>query len=144
MKQEEFEKNVSLYIDGELHQDDIPEFLRYLDISRKAKEYYDKQLKLKDAMKSLAVTQNQDEKFNEYWPSLSRKIGSGIGWILLIIGLVANIGYALYIFAINTDIKPFEKITAFLIISGFSLLLINVGYQRFKESRVDKYKDVMK
>lgn len=143
MKNEELEKKISQYVDGELPDEEKSELLRYLDISDYAKGYLKKQQKLKSALGELMPDSLTDEKFNEYWPNISSKLSKGIGWLLLILGVAANILHALYIY-FTSPIEPFDKIVSFCIISGLMLLFISVAHQRWKELKTDKYKDVMK
>ncbi len=144
MKKEDIERKISLYIDGELPSEEQGELLRQLDISAYAKEYLDKQKTLKQAIKELNPKLAEHERFNEYWPNISAKISRGLGMILVILGIVANLLYGLYIFAINPAVNPVEKTITFVIVSGLLLCFISVAHQRIREAKTDKYKDVMK
>ncbi|MBN2136033.1 MAG: zf-HC2 domain-containing protein [Acidobacteria bacterium] len=144
MNTEELEKKISLYVDGELTEEESAELIRHLDMSASGKQYLRQMKKLKSAFSEIKFSEKEEEKFTEYWPNISRKISGGFGWLFLAAGILINIVYALYTFACNPGIEPFEKVISFLIISGFIILLLGVGYQRFKESKTDRYKDIMK
>ena len=144
MKTEELEKKISMLIDGELDDAEAAEVMRLVDINAEAKAYLERNKKLKEVFSEMSMNEPSGGKFAEFWPSVSNRLTRGIGWILLIVGVIANIIYALYAFIITETINPLEKVLAFLVISGFVLLFIAVAHQRFVESKTDKYKDIMK
>jgi hypothetical protein len=144
MTSEELEKRISLYVDGELTEEESSELIRHLDMSASGKQYMKQMKKLRSAFSEMKFSECDEEKFNEYWPNISRKISGGFGWLFLTAGILINIVYALYTFACDPGVEPFEKIISFLLVSGFIILLIGVGYQRYRESKTDRYKDIMK
>ena len=70
------------------------------------------------------------------------KASRGIGWILLIIGLVMALGAGLYLFFFSSGMLFWEKVILFAIYGGLAVLLFSVLRQRLIERKTDKYKDV--
>ena len=66
----------------------------------------------------------------------------GLGWILLIAGILAISGIAVYEFVIDTSAATHLKVITALIWVGLGALLVSVLRQRLIERKSDKYKDV--
>lgn len=68
--------------------------------------------------------------------------GRGLGWILLIAGVLGISGIAIYQFVIDTSMPTYIKVLTGLVWIGLGILLISVLRQRLIERKTDKYKDV--
>jgi len=64
------------------------------------------------------------------------------GWIMVIIGYVMIVGYAIVTFLIDNQLNTFEKIATFLLGIGGLLLFYSVLRQRLIALKTDKYKDI--
>ena len=66
----------------------------------------------------------------------------GIGWLLLIGGVLAATGIAIVAFLTNPGIGLRDKLIVGAIYGGLGALFISVLRQRLVERKSDKYKDV--
>lgn len=66
----------------------------------------------------------------------------GIGWLLLIGGGVAVLGYALYEFLLSETDAPLLKWGLIAFYLGWGVLLLAVIRQRMIARKTDRYKDV--
>lgn len=66
----------------------------------------------------------------------------GIGWLLLIGGLLAVAGIGIYEFLTDPSVGWTEKLVVTVIYGGFVALFVSVLRQRLIERKSDKYKDV--
>lgn len=66
----------------------------------------------------------------------------GIGWLLLIGGGVAVLGFVLYEFLLSQTDAPLLKWGLIAFYVGWGVLLLAVIRQRVLERRTDRYKDV--
>jgi hypothetical protein len=144
MIKKELEDSINLFLDGELPPEESSEIRRLIDIDKEAKKYFEKSQKLKEVISDMTFKEPGDEVMNEYWGNISTRLSRGFGWTFFIIGALVNILYALYTFIISNSVNPFEKILIFMSLSGLLLLFISVAIQRYKDSKTDKYKGIIK
>ena len=72
----------------------------------------------------------------------SVKATRGIGWLLLIGGVLAAAGVAVFAFLTDPSIEWHAKLIASAIYGGLAVLFISVLRQRLIERKTDKYEDV--
>ena len=75
------------------------------------------------------------------WGAVNRRVTRPVGWTLLVVGVVAWLGYVAYLFALSA-VSPWGKIAVAAIVIGFVLLLATVIADRYREWRTDPYRDV--
>lgn len=144
MIKKELEDSINLFLDGELPDEESSEIKRIINIDREAKEYFEKNVKLKEVISDMAFKEPGDDAMNEYWGNISSRLSRGFGWTFFIIGLLSNVLYDLYTFIISKSVNPFEKIIIFMFLSGLLLLFTSVALQRMKDAKTDKYKGIIK
>ena len=66
----------------------------------------------------------------------------GLGWILLIAGLLVIGGIGLVAFINDDSISTSTKLALTAAYGGLAVLLVSVLRQRLRERKTDKYKDV--
>ncbi len=66
----------------------------------------------------------------------------GIGWLLILGGVLVAMGIGVYEFVIDSSLGLVEKLIAGAIYGGFVVLFFSVLRQRLIERKTDKYKDV--
>jgi|TARA_B100001750_G_scaffold222549_1_gene212041 hypothetical protein len=67
-----------------------------------------------------------------------------IGWVLLIVGWITVTVYGAYFFLADPEESGWEKWGGGLLWAGVLALLISVVRERYKESKTDPYKDVLR
>ena len=144
MINKELEERINQFLDGELSGEEKSEIQRLIDIDKEAKAYLEKTCRLKEVVSQMAFKAPSEDIMNEFWNNISSRLSRGFGWTFFIIGALANIIYALYTFVISKSVDPFEKILIFMILSGLLLLFASVAIQRYKDSKTDKYKGIVK
>lgn len=70
------------------------------------------------------------------------KATRGIGWLLLIGGVLLAFGFAVYEIVTDAAISTMERLIIGGIYGGLLLLFLSVLRQRLIEKKTDKYKDV--
>lgn len=70
------------------------------------------------------------------------RVTRGLGWLLLIGGGVAVLGYAFYEFLLAETEAPLLKWGLIAFYVGWGVLLLVVLRQRFLVRKTDRYKDV--
>ena len=78
------------------------------------------------------------------WDQVGAKLTKRIGWILLIVGWIILTAYGAYFFLADPEESSWEKWGAGLLWVGVLALLISVVRERYKESKTDPYKDVLR
>jgi len=66
----------------------------------------------------------------------------GLGWLLVLAGVLGLGGYAIYAFAIDAEAPLYIKLLVGALYGGLALLLLSVLRQQLIARRTDRYKDV--
>ncbi|MEE2897663.1 MAG: hypothetical protein VX815_04260 [Gemmatimonadota bacterium] len=75
------------------------------------------------------------------WDQVNARVTRPIGWILMIVGVIAWTGYGAYVFTTSPE-DPWEKLATGAIVIGILTLLASVIWDRYREWGTDPYKDV--
>ena len=135
-------EQLSGYVDGELTQQQRQRIDVHCagcaDCARDLRELKELRASIGNARLS---SKNQDvwrEMMNDTTVQRSR----GIGWLLLIGGVLACLGIGVFVFLFDSSISLVEKLIVGAIYGGLGLLFYSVLRQRLIERKTDKYKDV--
>ena len=133
---------LSGYVDGELTQQQRQRIdVHCASCSDCAKDLRELQELRESIGKASLSNKNQDvwrEMMNE--PVVQRT--RGLGWLLLIGGVLACLGIAVFVFLFGSGVSLVEKLIVSAIYGGLALLFYSVLRQRLIERKTDKYKDV--
>lgn len=77
------------------------------------------------------------------WGAVNRRLARPLGWILLVGGALISIALGVYLFVVSS-VGPFEKVAVGAIALGVLLLFGSVVAERYREWRVDPYRDVQR
>ena len=83
-----------------------------------------------------------DEFWNGYWESVYRRSERRVGFVLLIAGVLALLGYALLRAVKSPALLSYEGISVILILVGLIVIFVSVACERYHESKNDTYKEV--
>jgi predicted anti-sigma-YlaC factor YlaD len=84
-----------------------------------------------------------DEEFwNSYWESIFRRLERGMGFTLMIIGLIALLLAAIYKAVTSPEFLTFRGIALAVALLGLVILFLSVLRERIIESKDDPYKEV--
>ncbi len=82
------------------------------------------------------------EFWNGYWESVYRRSERRTGFVLLIAGALALLGYAIVRAVRSPALLSFEGISVLLILVGLVVIFVSVARERYHESKNDPYKEV--
>jgi hypothetical protein len=142
MKQAISNEDLMCYLDDEMPADERKEFEEHLKLStelqRKLAIYQALRTDLRNSNFYLANYQRS------VWDQVRSKVTKRLGWILLIVGWIILTAYGVYFFLADPEESSWEKWGAGLLWAGVLALLISVIRERYKESKTDPYKDVLR
>ena len=75
------------------------------------------------------------------WDTVNRNLTRPIGWILVVVGAAAWVGYSVYVFT-RSPVDLWEKLAVGAVVIGMVLLLASVIWERYREWLTDPYRDV--
>ena len=135
-------EQLSGYVDGELTQQQRQRIdvhcASCVECARDLRELKELRVSIGNARLSNKNQGVWREMINDTTVQRSR----GIGWLLLIGGVLACLGIGVFVFLFDSSISLVEKLIAGAIYGGLGLLFYSVLRQRLIERKTDKYKDV--
>jgi len=142
MTSEHVGERLSGYIDGELTQQERQRVeVHCADCVQCARELEELRA-LRETIGAAKLSQFGEDTWRETMADSSVKAARGIGWLLLIGGVLACAGIAVLAFLTDPSIELRAKLIAGAIYGGLGILFISVLRQRLIERKTDKYKDV--
>jgi hypothetical protein len=135
---------VQALIDNELPEENIDDVVDHIQSCYRCRADYISLLKLQRKMKGLQYPEPPKEWFEELQKKRGRRFTSGLGLILFVGSYLVLFGYALYSLFADSGEGLFIKIVIAGIIAGILFLLGVTIADRVRESKTDKYKEVMK
>lgn len=133
---------LSGYLDGELTQQDRQRIEIHLESCHECRQSLEELRNLSTAVGNLKFEKLSANDWSEMMNDITVKTSRGIGWLLLIVGIVLVVGYAIYSFAVDDSVEALVKTGVFGIMIGALFLLISVARQRWLARKTDKYEDV--
>jgi anti-sigma factor RsiW len=135
-------ERLSGYIDGELTQQQRQRVeIHCSECAACANELADLR-KLRAEIGAARLGEYGEDTWRESMSDTSVRTSRSIGWLLLIGGILAAAGIAVFAFVADPGIQPRDKIIAGAIYGGLAFLFISVLRQRLVERKTDRYKDV--
>ncbi len=131
-------------IDNELPEEEIDAVVDHMQSCYRCREEYISLLKLQRRMKGLQYPEPPKEWFEQLQKKRGRRFASFLGLALFIGSYLVLIGYALYSLFTDSGEAIFMKIAVGGIVLGVLFLLGMTISDRMRESKTDKYKEVMK
>jgi len=143
MKQcNDVKEKLSGYLDGELTQQDSQQVRVHLEGCDDCTKLHQELFDLKKKIKTVESDNGEAVELDKIINDLGAKQTQHWGWIMVIIGYVMIVGYAIVAFLIDNQLNTFEKIATFLLGIGGLLLFYSVLRQRLIALKTDKYKDI--
>jgi hypothetical protein len=133
---------LSGYIDGELTQQQQQRVRVHCESCRDCADELERLEELRREIGKSRLSPLSDDIWREHMKEPTVELTRGLGWILLIAGILAISGIAVYEFVIDTSAATHLKVITALIWVGLGALLVSVLRQRLIERKSDKYKDV--
>ena len=133
---------LSGYIDGELTQQERQRVDIHCGNCERCNQEREDLSNLRKRVGDTRLSQYGEDKWRESMNDSTVRASRGIGWLLLIGGILAVSAIAVLGFLTEPGIDTREKIIVGAIYGGLSALFISVLRQRLIERKADKYKDV--
>ena len=130
------------FLDGELALEERLQYqahVRECEPCRRQLESLGRVVRLTDELK---LRVSDDEFWKDYWQSVYRRSERSLGFLLLIVGIVAVLLYAIYHAVRSPEFLSYEGISVGVILVGLVVIFISVARERYHESRSDPYKEV--
>jgi predicted anti-sigma-YlaC factor YlaD len=83
-----------------------------------------------------------DEFWKGYWESVYRRSERGVGFVLLIGGIVALLAFGVYRAVTSPRFLTYEGISITLVLIGLIIIFISVVRERYHERKNDPYREV--
>jgi hypothetical protein len=83
-----------------------------------------------------------DEFWKGYWEGVYRRSERRFGFVLLVAGILAILGYGIVRALRSPELLSYEGISVMLILVGLIVILLSVVRERYYESKNDPYKEV--
>ena len=130
------------YIDGELTQQQRQRVELHCENCDACRQELEQLRRLRDDVGKARLSEYGEDKWRETMNDRATKAARGVGWILLIGGLLAVSGIAVVSFLTDPTLELHMKLIIGAIYGGLAILFISVLRQRLIERKTDKYKDV--
>lgn len=133
---------LSGYIDGELTQQQRQAVDVHCTDCKSCAEELEELRTLRADIGAASLGQYGEDTWRETMNDSTVHVTRGIGWLLLVGGILACAGIAVIAFLTDPTIELRAKIITGAIYGGMAFLFVSVLRQRLTERKTDKYKDV--
>ena len=133
---------LSGYLDAELTQQERQRVEVHMNSCRRCSARLRELGKLRASVGKLQLNEIAKEEWKEMMNDAVARTSRGAGWLLVIGGVMAIVGYIGYEFALSRAEPPLIKWAVGALYLGLAALLLSVLRQRMVARRKDKYKDV--
>lgn len=144
MNPEELKLKVQALVDNELDEAEIPAVMNEIEGSYEMRREYVELLRLRRRLTASTVLEPPEEWFEAAARRPGRRIFGWTGNFLFIGSYVVLLGFALFTLFRGQDTSTWVKIGVAGVAVGFVVLLLRAIVDRIRESRTDRYKEVMK
>jgi anti-sigma factor RsiW len=135
-------ESLSGYLDGELTQQQRQRVETHLEACASCSKDLEELAALRRRLGQAELSTVGRDHWREAVGDAPARLSAGIGWLLLVGGLLLLAGYGIYEFVIDTTIGTAFKLIVAAVYLGLAGLFAAVLRQRLLERKTDKYKDV--
>lgn len=132
------------YLDGEMSPEERQRFEQVLladtELRREAEEFQ----KIKSILGRVRIPEPKPEMWDERARKGAESAVRGIGWILLVLGVAVLAVTLVYLLWSDADAPFAVKLSLTLLITGFVVLLGSVAERRRRESKTDRYREIIR
>jgi len=141
---EELKLKIQALVDNELDEAEIPTIMDEIEGSYEMRNEYVELLRLRRRLSAIPFPEPPEEWFEKAARRRGRRLFGWTGNLLFVGSYVALLGYALLTLIRGSEASTWVKVGVAGIAAGFIVLLLRAIADRIRESRTDKYKEVMK
>ena len=135
-------EQLSGYVDGELTQQQRQRIDVHCANCAECAQDLRELNELRMSIGSARLSNKNQDVWRELMNDTTVQRSRGLGWLLLIGGVLACLGIGVLVFLFDSSISLVEKMIVGAIYGGLGLLFYSVLRQRLIERKTDKYKDV--
>lgn len=136
---EQIEPMLSAYLDDELDPQERAEVERHLDRCAGCARELDELRGVVHAAEELAAPSVDDAAWDAFLDKVYNRLERRLGWILLLIGVIAVAGLILYEAVVLPWAPPAVKVLCAVPFAGLGVLFVSVLRQRLHVARSDRY-----
>lgn len=144
MKIEELKLKIQALVDNELPEQEIAEVMSQVEGSYDLRNEYVELLRLRRRLESTTAPERPVEWYDAVAKKTTRKIGSSVGFGLFIGSYVSLLVYAIITLFTTDKADNWVKGIVAVAVTGFLILLGITISDRIRESRNDRYKEVIR
>lgn len=133
---------ISGYLDGELTQQESQKVAVHLAQCKTCQSSYQEIRGLQNAIGKTSYPQMEQDKLNAILNDLTANRAEVASWVLITIGLVILLVFAIYHFWLDASMAWYIKLSVSLLWGGGIGLFISVLRQRWISKKNDKYRKV--
>lgn len=127
------------YLDGELSPEERREFEARLERSTELQRELALFRGLHEDLSGIRLKGNGPHR--SVWSAVHRRLTRPMGWILIVVGVLAWMAHASYVF-VTAPAPTWEKLATSAVVIGVLLLFASVIHERWRELATDPYRDV--
>jgi anti-sigma factor RsiW len=127
------------YLDGELAPEERREFEVRLEASTELQRELALYRTLHEDLSGIRIRGNGPNR--SVWTSVHRRLTRPVGWILIVLGVLAWLSHAGYVF-MTAPTPTWEKLATSAVVIGVLLLFASVIHERWQELATDPYRYV--
>jgi len=135
-------ERLSGFVDGELTQQDRQRVELHCDACETCRNELEKLQAIRQFVAKARLSELDQDVWREFMGDITVRTSRAIGWLLLVGGILAAVGFGIYAFVFDSSAGLFEKFIVGAIYLGLAGLFLSVLRQRLIERKTDKYKDV--
>lgn len=135
-------ERLSGFVDGELTQQERQRVELHCDQCETCKNELEQLQAVRRIVGKARLSELDQDVWRELMGDITVRTSRAIGWLLLVGGILAAVGFGIYDFVFNSSASSFEKFIVGAIYLGLAGLFLSVLRQRLIERKTDKYKDV--
>jgi hypothetical protein len=144
------EENINLkimaYLDRELPAAESASLEQKIAEDPRYQKMYNQLKKLKEVTGAMKFKILPDMYWDEYWRNVYNRLERGISWILISLGAIIVMTFAVWTavteLLADPTINPILKFGIFILIIGGVVLFVSILREKLMVRRVDKYKEV--
>jgi len=118
----------------------------HLATCERCRKEYEGLVKLKGVTQSMRLMDLPDARWAGYWQDLYRRLERGTGWLLLSLGAIVVICYALFElltkFFFNPEIPIILRAGLGVFLIGSVILLVSIARERLYARKIERYDKV--
>ena len=135
-------ERLSGFVDGELTQQERQRVELHCDQCETCRNELEQLQAVRQFVGKARLSELDQDVWRELMGDITVRTSRAIGWLLLVGGILAAVGFGIYDFVFNSSASLFEKFIVGAIYLGLAGVFLSVLRQRLIERKTDKYKDV--